>query len=122
MALTAGTSYGVSLLWLLAAVTDNLKDNTARSTNFPPLVIGTEKEPSKVKKALSHVEEAFEGNIPACLQILEGDLLKNLAEANITDESIDALLLDIWAPLSLPTLKILLPVRTFYSSTTYSKF
>jgi hypothetical protein len=96
-------------------VTENFNVNPP-SHSFPPLVIGTEKEPSKIKKALSHVEEGFEGKIPTFLRILEGDLLKTLAEANFPDNSIDALLLDIWAPLALPTLKLLLPVRYTSSS------
>jgi len=103
----AGTSYGVSLLWLLAAVTAN--DEAALSRPLPAVVIGTENEPSKVAKAVQHVREAFEGNIPACLCLLEGDLLKTLAEADIPEGSIDSLLLDIWAPLALSTLKIVLP-------------
>jgi len=102
----AGTSYGVSLLWLLAAVTANHESLPAQE--LPPLVIGTENEPPKAAKARQHVKEGF-GEIPSCLNLLEGDLLKTIPEANLEDRSIDALLLDIWAPLSLPVLQIVLP-------------
>jgi len=105
----AGTSYGVSLLWILASVLSN--DRLARLSDvvpsLPALVIGTEKEPSKAAHALAHVREAF-GELPAALTLLEGDLLLTLPAANIPDRSIDALLVDIWAPVALPTLKILL--------------
>ncbi|GAA6026776.1 hypothetical protein JCM8097_005852 [Rhodosporidiobolus ruineniae] len=109
----AGTSYGVSLLWLLAAVSDTLASSppsaSSSPSSRPPLVIGTEKEPEKVKKALAHVDEGFEGQTPEYLRVLEGDLLQTLPEAGLEDGSIDALLLDIWAPLTLPVLKTLLP-------------
>ncbi|KAL8283185.1 hypothetical protein RQP46_005963 [Phenoliferia psychrophenolica] len=101
----AGTSYGVSLLWLLAAVTTNAE----LSGKTGAVVYGTENEPKKAELARGHVREAFGGQIPPQLSLLEGDLLKTLPEANIEDRSIDCLLLDIWAPLSLPTLKIVLP-------------
>ncbi|GAA6006353.1 hypothetical protein JCM10207_000614 [Rhodosporidiobolus poonsookiae] len=104
----AGTSYGVSLLWLLAAVTETVSSSSSRPSPHPPLVIGTENVPSKASIALEHVEQAF-GAVPECLQLLQGDLLETLPAANLPDGSIDALLLDIWAPLALPTLKILVP-------------
>ncbi|KAM0746168.1 S-adenosyl-L-methionine-dependent methyltransferase, partial [Meredithblackwellia eburnea MCA 4105] len=106
----AGTSYGVSLLWLLAAVTTNTTPSSSTPSNVPaPLVIGTENEPEKAAKAIEHVKEAFDGKVPECLKLLEGDLLETLKAANLQDRSIDALLLDIWAPLALPTLKIIQP-------------
>jgi predicted O-methyltransferase YrrM len=106
---SAGTSYGVSLLWLLAAVTANEKTGAKAANDQPSLVIGTEYEPEKADRAIEHVKEAFEGQVPSCLQLLRGDLLKTLVEANLPEKSIDALLLDIWSPLTLPTLKIILP-------------
>jgi len=105
----AGTSYGVSLLWLLAAVTANEeKAHEIGSNELPSLVIGTEYEAEKADRALQHVKEGF-GGLPSCLELLRGDLLKTLVEANLPDRSIDALLLDIWSELALPTLKIILP-------------
>lgn len=70
------------------------------------MVIGTEYEASKAAHALTHVREAF-GELPTSLSLLEGDLLLALPSAVIPDGSIDAVLLDIWAPVALPTLKIL---------------
>ena len=105
----AGTSYGVSLLWILAAVTANESMAGFSAHNgLPSLVIGTEHEPEKVQHALEHVREGFNGELPQCLNLLEGDLLKTLPAANIPDRSIDALLLDIWSPLTLPTLKLMI--------------
>ncbi|KAJ7222968.1 putative O-methyltransferase, partial [Mycena rebaudengoi] len=104
----AGTSYGVSLLWLLAAVLDNERVSPSPLSS-PPLVIGTENEPQKAALALEHVAEAFGPERPAPLNLLQGDLLQTLPALNLADRSIDALLLDIWAELALPTFKILLP-------------
>lgn len=103
----AGTSYGVSLLWLLAAVSAN-ESTSPSPSSLPALVIGTEYEPSKAARAHDHVKEAF-GSTPSFLSILEGDILKTIPAANIADNSIDCLLLDIWAYLALPTLKNVLP-------------
>jgi predicted O-methyltransferase YrrM len=98
------------LIWLLAAVTANEANAEALQAGaHPSLVIGTEYEEEKADKAIQHVKEAFEGQIPDCLKLLRGDLLETLAGANFPNKSIDALLLDIWAPVALPTLKILLP-------------
>ncbi|KAI5475336.1 hypothetical protein MNV49_001605 [Pseudohyphozyma bogoriensis] len=107
----AGTSYGVSLLWLIAAVLDNLASRPGSSTNtsaHPPLVLGTENEPPKAQHALDNVRSSF-GSSPECLTLQVGDLLETLPALNLADESIDALLLDIWAPMALPTLEILKP-------------
>ncbi|KAK7436760.1 hypothetical protein VKT23_009809 [Stygiomarasmius scandens] len=103
----AGTSYGVSLIYLLCAVIDNAKN--AKVDRLPPLVIGTELEPAKVSKALSHVQEAFDGRTPEILNLLQGDLLETIPALALPDSSVDALLLDIWAPLALPVLKMMLP-------------
>lgn len=97
------------------------------SGGHPSVVYGTENEPAKAALARSHVLEAF-GEVPEQLSLLEGDLLETLPAADIPDESIDCVLLDIWfvpglegvddvqvltrgcrAPLALPTLKILIP-------------
>ncbi|KII94076.1 hypothetical protein PLICRDRAFT_36314 [Plicaturopsis crispa FD-325 SS-3] len=106
----AGTSYGVSLIWILAAVLENerLSSSSPSPSAHPALVIGTENEPSKATRALSHVRSAFSA-LPPPLALLEGDLLATLPAASLPERSIDALLLDIWSPLALPTLKILLP-------------
>lgn len=103
----AGTSFGVSLLWLLAAVTANEALSPSHSS-LPALVIGTEYEPSKSAHAHAHVKEAF-GSTPPFLSILEGNILETIPAANIADSSVDCLLLDIWAYLALPTLKNVIP-------------
>lgn len=87
---------------------DNERTSFSGSGGLPSLVIGTDLESRKAAIALSHVKEAFEGTIPSQLQLLEGDLLKTLPTAGIEQGSIDALLLDIWAPLAFPTVKVLL--------------
>ncbi|KAL9932588.1 hypothetical protein V8E36_008705 [Tilletia maclaganii] len=113
----AGTSYGVSTLYLLAAVQDNLAQarTSSASPPFPPRVWGTEHEPSKARQALVHVRHAFaaQGEADVILsndenirlfQMLEGDILDKIGEEKLPRDSLDALLLDIWAPLALPTL------------------
>jgi len=104
----AGTSHGVSLLWILAAVLDNVAAKSAAANTHPPLVIGTENEPTKAQHCLNHVQKGF-GSFPPELFLLQGDILETLPAANLPDRSIDVLLLDIWADLALPTLKTLLP-------------
>lgn len=101
----AGTSFGVSLIWLLAAALENQAQPGAAAD---PIVFGTENDPKKAAIARSHVREAF-GSVPAALQLLEGDILQTIPAANIPDGTLDALLLDIWVDLALPTLKNLLP-------------
>src|ERR1700753_1384094 len=85
MLITAGTSYGVSLMWLLAAVQANERAHATSpslSPSLPPLVIGTEHEPRKAAKAKAHIQEGF-GDISSYLSLLEGDILKTLPAANI---------------------------------------
>ncbi|KAF5350391.1 hypothetical protein D9758_012459 [Tetrapyrgos nigripes] len=122
----AGTSYGVSLIYLLCAVLDNITGETpdayGSGSNLPPLVVGTELEPAKVAKALAHVKEAFPLSthdperycqVPQILNLLQGDLLQTIPSffesTSLPDQSIDALLLDIWAPLARPMLELILP-------------
>ena len=74
-----GTSFGLSTLYLAAALRDNGGGR----------LIGSEFEPSKVAKARQHL---VEGGVDDLVEIREGDALKTFA----TDlpESIDLLLLD----------------------------
>ncbi len=74
-----GTSFGLSTLYLAAALRDNGGGR----------LIGSEFEPSKVAKARQHL---VEGGVDDLVEIRDGDALKTLA----TDlpESIDLLLLD----------------------------
>ncbi|KAH8806869.1 putative O-methyltransferase [Flagelloscypha sp. PMI_526] len=103
----AGTSFGVSLIYLTAAVLDNISASET-SGSSPPLVVGTEMELSKFQIAQTNISKAFPSTPLPFLHILHGDLLQTLpAFSSLT--TVDALLLDIWANLALPTLKILLP-------------
>ena len=96
----AGTSYGVSLLYLLAAMRDNVAANGARA-EYPPKVWGTENESSKVKIAYDHIRQGFEDRDEAKeilaagqVEILEGDIRQTVQAAGIAEGSLDALLLD----------------------------
>lgn len=72
-------------------------------------------ESSKAKIAISNILEAFSSpsnssdEVLDDFQLIEGDVLKVLPEIKdeIQDESIDVLLLDIWAPIALPLLSLL---------------
>jgi predicted O-methyltransferase YrrM len=74
-----GTSFGISTLYLAAALRDNGGGR----------LVGSEFEPSKVTRAREHVAE---GGFADLVEIREGDALKTLA----TDlpETVDLLLLD----------------------------
>lgn len=74
-----GTSFGLSTLFLAAA----LRDNGGGS------LIGSEFEPSKVAKARQHL---VEGGLDDLVEIREGDALETLASG--LPDSIDLLLLD----------------------------
>lgn len=90
----AGTSYGVSTLYLAAAVRDNRVANG--------IVIGTEFEPEKVKTARSNFEEAGLGEF---IDLREGDLRKTLKDVT---GPIDFMLIDIWE-VALPALELVSP-------------
>ncbi|EJD42291.1 S-adenosyl-L-methionine-dependent methyltransferase [Auricularia subglabra TFB-10046 SS5] len=89
----AGTSYGVSTIYLALGVGEGGK------------VIATEHEPSKAAQARAHWKQAGE-QVEKAIDLREGDLLQTLK----TDmPQVDFLLLDIWAPMALPTLKLVTP-------------
>ncbi|KAH8690489.1 O-methyltransferase [Talaromyces proteolyticus] len=92
----AGTSFGVSTIYLALAVGRNSSGGK---------VIATEKEPEKARQAKEHWKEAGE-TVLKHIELREGDLLQTLH--NDLPE-IDLLLLDIWTPLALPTLKVVQP-------------
>lgn len=78
------------------------------------MVWGTEHEKSKVEHAYNHIKQGFEENDEAKdifkkgeVKILEGDILEMIPKENIVMHSLDALLLDIWAPLALPIVQVL---------------
>jgi len=78
----AGTSYGVSTLYLAAAVRDNQNANG--------LVIGTEIEPAKVKFARENFRKA---GLNDYVDLREGDLRQTLQDLC---EPVDFMLIDIW--------------------------
>jgi predicted O-methyltransferase YrrM len=100
----AGTSFGVSTLFLACAVRDNLRHGpSTRGDGPPPVVIGTEVEPKKARQARSHFAEA---GLSEFIDLREGDLRKTLA--NI-DGPVDFMLVDIWTPMARPALELVAP-------------
>jgi predicted O-methyltransferase YrrM len=78
----AGTSYGVSTLYLAAAVRDNQVENG--------LVIGTEFEPKKVEIAHANFKQA---GLSEFIKLREGDLRQTLQDVG---GPVDFMLVDIW--------------------------
>lgn len=93
-----GTSYGVSTLYLAAAVRDNLAESGGQG-----LVIGTEYEPQKVAAARMHFEQA---GLSQYIELRQGDLRETLPEV---EGPIDFLLVDIWVSMACPALKLVAP-------------
>lgn len=87
----AGTSFGVSTLYLAAAVRDNQVENG--------VVIGTEYEPEKVKIAHANFEEA---GLSEFIELREGDLRQTLQDVG---GPVDFMLVDIWE-VALPALEL----------------
>ncbi|KAJ6551708.1 O-methyltransferase [Mycena capillaripes] len=96
----AGTSFGVSTIYLALAVGKN-KAATAK----PGTVIATEKEQEKAEKAREYWRKCGE-QVESHIDLRVGDLLETLKDGV---GEVDLVLLDIWSPLALPTLKILQP-------------
>jgi predicted O-methyltransferase YrrM len=88
-----GTSYGISTLYLAAAVTDN---GTGR-------VITTELSEKKATAAHANLAEAGVGDV---VTILAGDALETLADV---PGPVELALLDGWKDLCLPVLRLLEP-------------
>ena len=89
----AGTSYGVSTLFLAAAVRDN----------GGGMVIATENESSKAAIARRHFEEA---GLATLIDLREGDLRQTLDDVG---GPIDFMLVDIWTPMARPALGRIAP-------------
>ncbi len=88
-----GTSFGVSTIYLAAAVKDN----------GGGVVVGSEIEPSKHAKAKEHLHEA---GLDGVTDVRLGDALETLASV---EAPIDMVLLDGWKDGYLPVLKLLEP-------------
>ncbi|WVR03396.1 hypothetical protein IAU60_000387 [Kwoniella sp. DSM 27419] len=96
----AGTSFGVSTIYLALGVAQNIKLLGGQGK-----VIATENEPTKAAQARRYWAEAGD-EVERVIELREGDLLETLKQDVAT---VDLLLLDIWAPITLPTLKTLEP-------------
>jgi predicted O-methyltransferase YrrM len=94
----AGTSYGVSTIYLAAAVRDNIQ-----SAGGAGLVIGTEYEPDKARAARAHFEQA---GLSGLIDLREGDLRETLRQI---DGPVDFMLVDIWIPMARPALELVTP-------------
>ena len=89
----AGTSFGVSTLYLAAAVRDNGGGK----------VIATEYEPAKAAIARANFAEA---GLAEFVELREGDLRRTLAKIEVP---IDFMLMDIWTPLARPAITLVAP-------------
>lgn len=120
----AGTSFGVSTIYLSLAV-----GQVSKATGKKGVVIATEKEAGKAAVAREHWKECGE-EVEKYIDLREGDLLETL---KVDVPQIDLLLLDsrfdafssigidairgrglltghtVWTPLALPTLKLIQP-------------
>lgn len=88
-----GTSFGVSTIYLAAAVRDN----------GGGVVIGSDLEPTKIARARDHLEEAGLGDL---VDLREGDATETLADPG---GEVDLLLLDGWKDLYIPILELIEP-------------
>ena len=103
----AGTSYGVSTLYLAAAVRDNtgLKQRSDRpSKDSGGTVVATENEPAKAKAARANFAAA---GLAGYVDLREGDLRESLKSL---EGPIDFLLCDIWTELAAPALALVAPL------------
>ncbi|KAL1598635.1 hypothetical protein SLS60_007775 [Paraconiothyrium brasiliense] len=97
----AGTSFGVSTIWLALAVSQN-----AAFSGGHGKVIATENETVKADRARRHWAQLGDAVLPWIDLRLE-DIRESL-KTNLP-EQIDFVLLDIWSYLALPTLKLVQP-------------
>jgi predicted O-methyltransferase YrrM len=93
-----GTSYGVSTLYLAAAVRDNVRDSGGNG-----VVIGTEYEANKASAARAHFEQAALSHF---VDLREGDLRQTLKQI---DGPVDFMLMDIWITMARPALELVTP-------------
>jgi predicted O-methyltransferase YrrM len=93
-----GTSFGVSTIYLAAAVRDNLRDLGGEG-----IVIGTEIEPTKAAVARRNIAEAGLGGL---VDVRVGDARETLKKVG---GPVDFLLLDSWIPLVRPVIDVVAP-------------
>jgi len=100
----AGTSFGVSTIFLAAALRDNLRHATQPlDGSGHPMVIGTEHEPEKARAASVHFAEA---GLSDLIDLREGDLRETLRSV---PGPIDFMLINIWTPMARPALELIAP-------------
>ncbi|RYN85255.1 hypothetical protein AA0119_g13255 [Alternaria tenuissima] len=106
----AGSSFGGSTIYLALAVGQNVhqKKLDSATATVAGKVIATEKESAKAAKAREHWKEAGP-EVEEWIELREGDLLETLKIEEGMPTKIDLVLLDIWTPLALPTLKLIQP-------------
>jgi predicted O-methyltransferase YrrM len=93
-----GTSFGVSTLYLAAAVRDNMQAGGGRG-----LVIGTEYEPEKAKAARDHFAQA---GLSELIDLREGDLRETLRHL---EGPVDFVLIDVWISMARAALELVAP-------------
>jgi predicted O-methyltransferase YrrM len=94
----AGTSFGVSTLFLAAAVRD-----IVLADGGEVIVIGTEYEPEKAKAARANFAEA---GLSDLIDLREGDLRETLVDVG---GPVDFMLIDIWTLMARPALELVAP-------------
>ncbi|KAG7101872.1 hypothetical protein HYQ45_016867 [Verticillium longisporum] len=94
----AGTSFGLSTIYLALAV----GQNAAAAGTLEGKVIATENEPTKAVKARENWRSAGQ-DVEKWIELREGDLRETLKPD--LPEQVDFILLDIWTPLALPALE-----------------
>ncbi|PLB46658.1 S-adenosyl-L-methionine-dependent methyltransferase [Aspergillus steynii IBT 23096] len=114
----AGTSYGVSTIYLALGVLANLqaKDNANGNGSGQGQgqgvgkgkVVATEKEPGKAALAREYWTQAGR-DVAGVIELREGDLRETLTSGGygeeVGEEGVGLVLLDIWTPMALPALK-----------------
>jgi len=93
-----GTSFGVSTIYLAAAVRD-----TVREDGGTGVVIGTEIEPTKARVATANLADA---GLDGFVDLRVGDARQTLKDAG---GAVDFLLLDSWIPLVRPVMDVVAP-------------
>src|SRR5207244_2718646 len=94
----AGTSFGVSTLFLAAAVRDNV-----RAYGGEAIVFGSEYESQKATAARANFQEA---GVADFIDLREGDLRETLKDVA---GPVDFMLIDIWTPMARPALSLIAP-------------
>jgi predicted O-methyltransferase YrrM len=94
-----GTSFGVSTLYLAAAVRDNVRDDGGEG-----VVIASEYEPAKASGARAHFAEA---GLTQWIDLHEGDVRETLKAVS---GPIDFVLMDIWTEMARPALERIAPL------------